>query len=478
MRRMSATTPSPESRFAPFREKMLAAGLSQAALRAFEGSYAALEKGFTGMIHEGDIEPARDLPSTESLPKDFNPKLLEETVFIKLNGGLGTGMGLEKAKSLLKVRGDDSFLDLIARQILRLRAQTGGSAPRFMLMNSFSTSADTLELFTTRYPAAGAANEIELMQNRVPKVLADTLEPLSWPANPELEWCPPGHGDIYTCIADGGKLDWLLSQGIKYAFVSNADNLGATVEPSLLSWFAASGKPFVMEVTRRTAADRKGGHLAMRKSDRCLLLRESAQCLKEDEEAFQDIDRHRYFNTNNLWIRLDRLKETITANGGAIPLPVIVNKKTADPRDSKSPAVYQLETAMGAAIECFADAGAIEVPRTRFAPVKTTSDLLAVRSDCYQLTEDLRLELDPQRKGEPPHVMLDGIYKMVGDLEAAFPQGAPSLVECDHLSIKGPGRIICDSGVIFRKDCTLTNPSPDVPFHLKAGVYEGEIKPA
>jgi hypothetical protein len=158
---------------------------------------------------------------------------------------------------------------------------------------------------------------------------------------------------------------------------------------------------------------------------------------------------------------------------------VIVNKKTADPRDGRSPAVFQLETAMGAAIECFADAGAIEVPRTRFAPVKTTSDLLSVRSDCYQLTEDLRLELDPRRNGEPPHVTLDGhLYKMVGDMEAAFPNGTPSLIECDHLKIKGPGRIVCDAGVVFRGDVTIRNPHANTVLHLKAGVYQGEMSPA
>lgn len=476
---MAHLSHDPGSRFASFAKKMQEDGLSPTAIRAFQRSYEALEGGFTGLISETEIEPARNLPNAEALSKECDPKLLDETVVIKLNGGLGTGMGLEKAKSLLKVRGDDTFLDLIAHQIIRLRGQTGTSSPRFMLMNSFSTSADTLELFTKKYPQVGSAADLELMQNRVPKVLVDSLEPLAWPANPEMEWCPPGHGDIYTCIFDGGKLDWLLAQGIKYAFVSNSDNLGATVDPALLGWFAASGKPFVMEVTRRTAADKKGGHLAVRKKDGCLLLRESAQCPKEDEEMFQDTERHRYFNTNNLWIRLDRLKETIAANGGTLPLPVIVNKKTADPRDGKSAAVYQLETAMGAAIECFADAGAIEVPRTRFAPVKTTSDLLAVRSDCYRLTDDLRLELDPRREGEPPHVALDGsLYKMVGDLEAAFPGGTPSLLECARLSISGPGRVVCDAGVVFRGDVSVSNPEVGTVFHLKPGVYDGPVRPA
>ena len=167
-------------------------------------------------------------------------------------------------------------------------------------------------------------------------------------------------------------LDRLLKEGYLYLFVSNSDNLGATMDPALLNWFAGSDMPFLMEVTTRTSADRKGGHLAKRKSDGQLLLRESAQCPEEDMDVFQDINRHRYFNTNNLWLRLDDLAEGLRRNGGLLPLPVITNQKTVDPRDKKSPAVYQLETAMGAAIGCFSGAGAVVVPRTRFAPVKTT----------------------------------------------------------------------------------------------------------
>ncbi len=161
-----------------------------------------------------------------------------------------------------------------------------------------------------------------------------------------------------------------------------------------------------MEVCERTASDRKGGHLASRGGR--LLLRESAQCPPEDESAFQDIERHRFFNTNNLWVRLDRLKAVLDASGGFIPLPIIRNAKTVDPRDKNSPKVIQLETAMGAAIECFDDAAAMIVPRARFAPVKTTSDLLALRSDAYQVTDDWRLVLAAATRGVPPAIDLDG----------------------------------------------------------------------
>ena len=141
-----SSTDSLETSFAPFREKMLAEGLSRSAIRAFQGSYAALMAGETGMIPEDTISPAKDLPCADDLSQPDSARaseLLKQTVLLKLNGGLGTGMGLEKAKSLLPVRGEDTFLDLIARQILRLRSQTGSEVPMFMLMNSFSTTVQT-----------------------------------------------------------------------------------------------------------------------------------------------------------------------------------------------------------------------------------------------------------------------------------------------------------------------------------------------
>lgn len=455
----------------PYREKMRTAGLSEAAIRAFAGCYGALRHGATGLIPESDIEPVRELPASASLSSARRPDLLARSVIIKLNGGLGTSMGLEKAKSLLPVRGSDTFLDLIARQLLRLRAQGGGGAPRFLLMNSFNTSADTRAHLAAHQRALGDPAALELMQNRVPKVLAAGFAPLHMPLQPDLEWCPPGHGDIYPCLLGSGWLDRLLAEGVLYAFVSNADNLGATLDESLLAWFADSGHSFAMEVTRRTTADRKGGHLARRMDNRRLLLRESAQCPKADDETFQDVGRHQFFNTNNLWIRLDRLREELARHDGLIPLPIIVNRKTADPRDPASPPVIQLETAMGAAIECFPDAAAIEVPRTRFAPVKTTADLLAVRSDAYQLTDDLRLELHPDRAGQPPHIALDPSCKLVDGLDATFPQGAPSLLHCRSLTMLG--RFVVEDGVAFHGDVTLRNEAPE-PVHLTAGVHSGQ----
>ncbi len=456
-----------------FRHKMETAGVSEPAIRAFERAYGQLVAKETAMLPENLIAPVESLPCADDLPEPHAAEaasLLARSAILKLNGGLGTSMGLEKAKSLLEVRPGVTFLDLIARQIVHFRETTGANV-RFLLMNSFSTSDDT-RAFLARHPELGAADDIELLQNKTPKIDAATLEPVSWPANPEHEWCPPGHGDLYPVLSGSGALDRLLADGVQFLFVSNSDNLGATLDPKLLKWFADSGAPFAMEVTARTPSDRKGGHLA-KSADGKLLLRESAQCPDADMDAFQDIGKHRYFNTNNLWLRLDRLKDLLDASGGFLPLPVIQNKKTVDPRDKKSTPVFQLESAMGAAIECFPDAAAIAVPRTRFAPVKTTTDLLTLRSDAYLIGDDGAVRLVDSCAGIPPKVELDDHYKLVDQLDAALADGAPSLKNCRSLKVSG--LVAFNSCVVFEHDVIVENEAPERK-PIEPGVYGGEIR--
>jgi len=449
-------------------EKMRSAGLSEVAIQAFLFQYHKLVRNDTGLISEGGIEPIAQLPSLDEreVPEAIGD-YLHETLVLKLNGGLGTSMGLEKAKSLLRVRSDLTFLDIIVKQFLHLRAST---APGFGLffMNSFSTSDDTIKALLS-YRELGNPRLMELLQNRVPKIDKKSLLPISWPSNPALEWCPPGHADLYVCLFGSGLLKRLLEAGKKYLFVSNADNLGATLDPNLLRFFAESGAPFLMEVTRRTPSDRKGGHLARRLDTKRLLLRESAQCPEEDLAYFQDIDRHRYFNTNNLWIRLDRLFEELTKGAGFIPLPLIRNEKNVDPRDKNSPKVFQLEAAMGAAIECFDGAAALEVHRSRFSPVKTTGDLLAVRSDAYELDKSFRVGLRPERNGIPPKVELSDDYKLVDRLEELIAAEVPSLVRSRSLTVKGRWRFA--EGVEVVGDVVFENSSGDVK-EAEPGVYE------
>ncbi|MBM4131604.1 UTP--glucose-1-phosphate uridylyltransferase, partial [bacterium] len=323
-----------------------------------------------------------------------------------------------------------------------------------LLMNSFSTRDDSLaRLASHRLPDRGLPPDF--LQHMVPKILVDGLRPAMWPPDPALAWCPPGHGDLYTALQTSGALERLLAAGFRWAFVSNADNLGATVDPVILGHVVAGGAPLVMEVADRTPADRKGGHLALGRDGR-LLLRELAQCPPADEAAFQDIARYRYFNTNTLWLDL-RAVDAALRDDGILGLPLIRNRKTLDPRDPASPAVYQLETAMGAAIAVFEGAAALRVPRARFAPIKHTSDLLVVRSDCYRLVPDGRVVPEPSRGLPPPHVELDpACYRFVDDLERRFPAGPPSLVGCSRLVVRGDVRFGRD--IVIRGEVELQAP--------------------
>jgi len=387
---------------------------------------------------------------------------------LKLNGGLGTGMGLDKAKSLLTVTEGNTFLDLIAQQVAWMKQAYDMPDLKFMLMNSFSTSQDTLEALA-KYPFLGTGADLEFVQNKAPKVTAEDFSPAECPSDPSHEWCPPGHGDLYPALLGSGTLDTLLQQGYRYMFVSNSDNLGATMDLTILSYFAATGAPFMMECAARTEADKKGGHLAISRETGGLTLRESAQCPKEDEKAFQDTEKYAYFNTNNLWVDLVQLAEAFNAFGGFLPLPVMKNDKTVDPRDKKSTKVVQLETAMGAAISCFQGATALLIPRERFAPVKKCDDLIALRSDAYVLTEDFRIVLAAERQGVPPTVKLDDKYKFADALEKLIPNGPPSLIACTKLKVEG--KLEFEQGVVVVGDVTFKTKDDD-HHKIPAGVYE------
>ncbi|WP_114560959.1 UTP--glucose-1-phosphate uridylyltransferase [Desertihabitans aurantiacus] len=417
-------------------EKMKDAGVAQAAIDVFTHYYRQLEEGATGLIREDTIRPLTEvdqLSSTEVDPAAAR-EALSRTVVIKLNGGLGTSMGMDQAKSLLPVRDGRTFLDLIVEQVRRARAEHDVSLP-LLLMNSFRTVDDTRAALARHDDLVVDGLPLDFLQNTEPKLRADDLTPVEWPADPSLEWCPPGHGDIYTALEASGLLQSLLDRGYRYASVSNSDNLGAAPDATLAGWFAASGAPYAAELCRRTAADRKGGHLAVRVSDGQLILRDTAQTAPEEMDFFTDEHRHPYFHTNNLWWDLEQLAATLAERESVLGLPLIRNTKNVDPADSSSPEVIQVETAMGAAIEVFPGATAIVVGRERFLPVKTTNDLLLIRSDVYEVGERATLDRVVERA---PLVDLDPAhYKKIRDFEARFPGGAPSLRQATSLTVRG-----------------------------------------
>lgn len=416
-------------------EKMRDAGVPQIAIDVFSRFYNVVASGQESFIREADVEPLVEVSLlSQVLDGDDSPsstEAIKKTAFVKLNGGLGTSMGMAHAKSLLQVRDGLTFLDVIASQVMHARSTYDAQIP-LILMNSFHTNDDSIEALK-RYPDLKLPGlPLAMMQNQEPKLVLDTLEPVEYPEDPSLEWCPPGHGDVYTVLQTSGVLDALLSSGYEYLNISNVDNLGAYPSAEIAQWFAESGAPFAAETVERTPADRKGGHVVVR--DGQLILRETAQTHVEDESAAANIERHKYFNANTLWIRLESLKALLAEHAGVLPLPLIQNRKTVDPAKPSSTPVVQLEFAMGAAIELFDGAQALVIDRSRFLPVKTTNDLLLLRSDVYTLTDEYRLIA----VSNEPLVTLDkSVYAFIEPFEERFAQGVPHLAGSSSFTVTG-----------------------------------------
>ena len=416
-------------------QKMREAGQSDTAVDVFGHYYRLVESGTSGYIREDDIAPMTDPPKLTEVDVDPDAAraALQQTVMIKLNGGLGTSMGLEAAKTLLPVRDGLTFLDLIVRQVRHAREANDAKLP-LLFMNSFRTRDDTLAALA-RYPDLAVDGlPLDFLQSAEPKLTVDGLEPVEWADDPSLEWCPPGHGDIYPVLYASGLLDRLLDLGYRYLTIANGDNLGAAPDARLAGWFAASGAPYAAEVCTRTPNDRKGGHLAVRRADGRLILRDTAQTVDEEMDYFTDEFRHPYFHANNLWLDLRALSAAMVARDGVLGLPLIRNAKTVDPSDKTSTPVYQLESAMGAAIEIFPGATAIAVERDRFLPVKTTNELLLIRSDAFTLGDDGRLLAATPAI---PGIDLDKrFYGLLDDFDERI-AAVPSLVGARSLTVAG-----------------------------------------
>lgn len=433
-----------EAALESFRERFRADDAPQAAVQAFERMYRAYRGGATGKVDWAAVEAARveDLVGADAYEanryREAGRAQLGSLVWIVLNGGLGTSMRMDRAKSLVPVKGSHTFLDLIARYALRCR-EGGGAAFPVLFMNSFHTREDTVAALApyglSRGAGRGEGLPLDFVQHRFPRIREADGLPLGNPADPAdpEAWAPPGHGNLYLALHAGGLLERLLERGIRWAFVSNADNLGAAPHPGILGYLAQSGVAFALEVTPRTPADVKGGTLVRRGGS--LELLELAQVPEEHGADFQDPERFPVFNTNNVWVNLETLRDVLRRGGPALPL--IVNRKMVG-----GTAVAQLETAMGAAVGSFRDAAGVLVSRSRFAPVKTTDDLLVRRSDLYREGRSSPLEPDPRRDPAlgPPVVRLDPrYYGSVADLDARIPHPL-GLLAARLLEVRGDVR--------------------------------------
>lgn len=349
-------------------------------------------------------------------------EILSKLAVLKLNGGLGTTMGCIGPKSAIEIKNSDNFLDLCVKQIDTLQSKYKTEIP-FILMNSFNTEDKTNRMLR-RYK-----NIRTFSQSVFPRISSVSLLPID-PKNGKKSIYPPGHGDIFNSLRDSGMLDKLLNEGKEYLFVSNIDNLAATVDFNILEYVIENDVDFLMEVTDKTRADIKGGTL-IDYEDKLSLL-EIAQVPSDKKNEFTSVRKFKIFNTNSVWINLKKLKNLLKEK--KLVLDVIENKKNVDGIDEQ---VIQLETAMGAAIKYFPNAVGMIVPRSRFLPVKTCSDLFLIRSNLYT-EKNGYLSLSSKRMfNSPPLVKLLGKkYKNIESFEQMF-KTIPDVLELDHLTVSG-----------------------------------------
>ncbi|XP_023680768.1 UTP--glucose-1-phosphate uridylyltransferase-like isoform X2 [Paramormyrops kingsleyae] len=380
---------------------------------------------------EDSIQPYEKIKARGLL--DSVAASLTKLVVVKLNGGLGTSMGCKGPKSLISVRNENTFLDLTVQQIEHLNKTFNVEVP-LVLMNSFNTDEDTKKILQ-KY----AHHRVKIHtfnQSRYPRINKESLLPVAKDMGLSGEnaeaWYPPGHGDIYASFYNSGLLDQLIAEGKEYIFVSNIDNLGATVDLHILHHLMSqpNGKrcEFVMEVTDKTRADVKGGTLI--EYDGKLRLLEIAQVPKAHVDEFKSVTKFKIFNTNNLWISLPAIKRLQEKN--CMDMEIIVNPKTLNGGLN----IIQLETAVGAAIKSFDNALGINVPRSRFLPVKTTSDLLLVMSNLYTLDAGSLTMSKKREFPTTPHVKLGSSFTKVHDFLMRF-ESIPDMLELDHLTVSG-----------------------------------------
>ena len=416
-------------------EQMKKALLSPKIIDEFIKQVKQVYRGLKGKVPWEEVGDLRkeDIVSLEDLSlSSIGEKHLHSLLVLKLNGGLGTSMGLSMAKSLIPIKEKENFLEISCQQIQAARQKY--KAPILgLFMNSFNTQGEFLDTLNALTINQDVVNDFpsDFLQNQAPRLHEESLLPLDRKLGQQA-WCPPGHGDIFFALESSGLLERLLELGYNTAFISNGDNLGAVVDPRILEYLHKEKLEWISEITPKTAADLKGGAFFRPKAkskQNTIELLEIAQVPEDHAKDFQSIRRFKYFNVNNIWINLQALDKKLKEN--SLNLSLIVNPKKVDEKR-----VLQLESAMGSAICSFTKSRLILVDRRRFSPVKSCADLLVRRSDACILDPEsyALLPHDPKRL---PLVSLSDEYKELTNFEKLFPH-IPSLREVLSLKVKGP----------------------------------------
>ena len=389
-------------------------------------NYRQLDSNYIRTEH---IRPLNaDLVQYSSLT---NSESIASVAMVKLNGGLGTSMGCTGPKSLIKCSPDGrTFLDIIVSHY-----QQNQQITDLIFLNSFNTSQQTTDHLNNNYPSLVWS---EVMQLPFKKVDQATGQPFDSDLPKYMN--PPGHGSIYYDLYHSGILHKLQEKGVEYLFISNADNLAANVDPYIASYLQGSDIDFLIELTEKFDSDKKGGTVINYNGQ--LKLWESAQVADDQTQLFEE---QPVFNTNNIWVNIESLIQTISKE--SLTLDLILNKKS----DADHQWV-QLEYAMGSAIQSFSNAQAMAVPRSRFFPIKKVSDYLLLLSDFTEFDDHSNLNWDLSKR---PMIECHHPFQSVGSFDDYF-SVIPSLKNVSHLEIGG--ELFFDSFVRLNGNLRLVVP--------------------
>jgi len=292
---------------------------------------------------------------------------------VKLNGGLGTSMQCTGPKSVITVKNNLTFLEIIINQIRFLNKKYKCNIPLVLMNSTLTTNNEEMKKIINN------SSDIDILifhQDNLPRICAKTNKLLnndSFISNTPIS-CPSGTGDFYESLLKSNVYHKLLKRNIEHLFISNIDNLAASADPYILNFLQNNKNiEFNIEVTPKTELDIKGGTFI--DYDNKTRLLEVAMIPKENLEEFYSIEKFKIFNTNNIWIKLNSLINNYEN------MEIFQNFKTIDNTE-----FYQIESVIGSGINCFENISIINVPRNRFLPVKKKNNLEDIRSDKYILT--------------------------------------------------------------------------------------------
>jgi len=259
-----------DSRFKPFLKKMLSEDYSFEDIRRFEKMFNCYLKEGTGLINWDSVIPleigTRDIVDYRSLAKveeEEVKSLKDRIVVVKLNGGIGTGMGCSGPKSIINVKKKESFLKIIVDQIYAINKRYGVSIP-LSLFNSAATYDET-RASINKMERASDIDISYLQQKLFPRISIEKDSSggkIPLPVDDSFAneaYYPLGHGDIFPVLKESGVLLSFRDQGKDYLFISNSDNPGAVPDEKILRYLIDNRVDFLMEVALRTENDTKGG---------------------------------------------------------------------------------------------------------------------------------------------------------------------------------------------------------------------------